>query len=129
MQLVTMVMHAAFVRQIIVVEDQLPLSSCLQSPGKLVRQLVQDGEHVTEGQAFAEIEVMKMIQTIASPAAGVISFQVSKGVQAIFLKYNAKAPLKAAQGLAEPARALKRQSPQPHCIFSFLCTLVQMRCR
>lgn len=50
---------------------------CPQSPGKLVRQLVQDGEHVVEGQAFAEIEVMKMIQTMASPAAGVISFQVS----------------------------------------------------
>lgn len=51
-------------------------SAVLQSPGKLVRQLVQDGEHVVEGQAFAEIEVMKMIQTLASPAAGVISFQV-----------------------------------------------------
>lgn len=51
----------------------------LQSPGKLVRQLVQDGEHVVEGQAFAEIEVMKMIQTLASPAAGVISFQVNEG--------------------------------------------------
>lgn len=50
-----------------------------QSPGKLVRQLVQDGEHVVEGQAFAEIEVMKMIQTLASPAAGVISFQVNEG--------------------------------------------------
>lgn len=53
------------------------LLSALQSPGKLVRQLVQDGEHVVEGQAFAEIEVMKMIQTLASPAAGVISFSVS----------------------------------------------------
>jgi pyruvate/2-oxoglutarate dehydrogenase complex dihydrolipoamide acyltransferase (E2) component len=52
---------------------------CVQSPGKLVRQLVQDGEHVLEGQAFAEIEVMKMIQTLASPAAGVISFQVNEG--------------------------------------------------
>ena len=51
---------------------------CVQSPGKLVRQLVQDGEHVVEGQAFAEIEVMKMIQTLASPAAGVISFQVRR---------------------------------------------------
>jgi acetyl-CoA carboxylase/biotin carboxylase 1 len=50
-----------------------------QSPGKLVRQLVQDGEHVVEGQAFAEIEVMKMIQTLVSPAAGVISFQVNEG--------------------------------------------------
>lgn len=48
----------------------------LQSPGKLVRQLVQDGEHVVEGQPFAEIEVMKMIQTILSPASGIIHFQV-----------------------------------------------------
>lgn len=53
----------------------------VQSPGKLVRQLVQDGEHVVEGQAFAEIEVMKMIQTLASPAAGVISFQVCATVK------------------------------------------------
>lgn len=34
---------------------------------------------MVEGQAFAEIEVMKMIQTLASPAAGVISFQVNEG--------------------------------------------------
>jgi len=98
-----------------------------------VHQLVQDGKHVTEGQAFAEIEVMKMIQTIASPAAGVISFQVSKGVHAVFLQYNAKAPrvlsVKAAQRLAELARASKRQSAQPYCIFSCKYTLLQMRCR
>lgn len=56
--------------------DMMRCPAALQSPGKLVRQLVQDGEHVLEGQAFAEIEVMKMIQTLASPAAGVISFQV-----------------------------------------------------
>ena len=31
------------------------------SPGKLVRYLVESGEHVDAGQAFAEIEVMKCV--------------------------------------------------------------------
>eukprot|EP00878_Enallax_costatus_P034161 GHUV01037820.1.p1 GENE.GHUV01037820.1~~GHUV01037820.1.p1 ORF type:complete len:140 (-),score=31.38 GHUV01037820.1:291-710(-) len=46
------------------------------SPGKLVRQLVQNGEHVDQGQAFAELEVMKMMMPLVCPAAGVIHFQV-----------------------------------------------------
>lgn len=48
------------------------------SPGKLVRQLVANGEHVEQGQAFAELEVMKMMMPLLSPAAGVINFQVRR---------------------------------------------------
>lgn len=47
------------------------------SPGKLVRQLVQSGDHVDQGQAFAELEVMKMMMPLVCPAAGIIHFQVS----------------------------------------------------
>ena len=46
------------------------------SPGKLVRQLVKTGERIEAGQAFAELEVMKMMMPLICPAAGVIHFQV-----------------------------------------------------
>ena len=41
--------------------------------GRLVRYLVEDGEHVDQEQPFAELEVMKMYLTMQSPEAGVIS--------------------------------------------------------
>ena len=34
------------------------------STGKLMKFLVNDGEHVNAGDAFAEIEVMKMVTTL-----------------------------------------------------------------
>lgn len=40
------------------------------SPGKVVRYLIEDGEHVNEGQAFIEVEVMKMVLTINATASG-----------------------------------------------------------
>jgi len=108
MQFVIMVVHAELLLGLLlsIIVVALSLSCCLQSPGKLVRQLVQDGEHVTEGQSFAEIEVMKMIQTIASPAAGVISFQVSKGVQAFFWRGVQR------QGTLEISTAIGRAGPR-----------------
>ena len=47
--------------------------------GKLVRHLVKDGTHVNPGQAFAEIEVMKMYMPVLSPEAGTIFFEKSEG--------------------------------------------------
>ncbi len=47
--------------------------------GKLVRCLVKNGEHVEKGAAYAEVEVMKMMMPLLSPAAGVITFQASEG--------------------------------------------------
>ena len=41
--------------------------------GKLVRFLVADGEHVGAGQAFCEMEVMKMYMQLTTSNAGVIS--------------------------------------------------------
>ncbi|XP_011499057.1 PREDICTED: acetyl-CoA carboxylase isoform X2 [Ceratosolen solmsi marchali] len=46
--------------------------SLLRSPsaGKFILYLVEDGEHVEAGQPYAEIEVMKMVMTIAASEAG-----------------------------------------------------------
>lgn len=43
------------------------------SPGKLVRYLVESGDHVNGGDAIAEIEVMKMFMSIFSADSGVIT--------------------------------------------------------
>lgn len=46
----------------------------LRSPstGKLLQFLVDDGAHVFAGQAYAEIEVMKMVMTLTTQESGVI---------------------------------------------------------
>lgn len=50
--------------------------SLLRSPsaGKLINLLVEDGAHVCKGQAYAEIEVMKMVMTLTSQEAGTVTF-------------------------------------------------------
>lgn len=40
------------------------------SPGKLVKFLVENGEHVKKGQAFAEVEVMKMYMPLLAQEDG-----------------------------------------------------------
>ncbi|XP_053202232.1 acetyl-CoA carboxylase-like isoform X2 [Panonychus citri] len=42
------------------------------SPGKLQQFLVEDGSHVSSGQPYAEIEVMKMIMTLTTQESGII---------------------------------------------------------
>ncbi|XP_046476133.1 acetyl-CoA carboxylase isoform X3 [Neodiprion pinetum] len=46
--------------------------SLLRSPsaGKLISFLVEDGGHIDRGQAYAEIEVMKMVMTVTAGEAG-----------------------------------------------------------
>uniref|UniRef100_A0AAR5PDP7 Acetyl-CoA carboxylase n=1 Tax=Dendroctonus ponderosae TaxID=77166 RepID=A0AAR5PDP7_DENPD len=48
----------------------------LRSPsaGKLISFLIEDGGHVGKGQAYAEIEVMKMVMTLTSGEAGIITY-------------------------------------------------------
>ncbi|KAL9876922.1 acetyl-CoA carboxylase isoform 1-T1 [Glossina fuscipes fuscipes] len=50
--------------------------SLLRSPsaGKIINLLVEDGAHVNKGQAYAEIEVMKMVMTLTSQECGTVSF-------------------------------------------------------
>jgi len=47
--------------------------------GKLVRKLVDDGAHIEANQLYAEVEVMKMVMPLLSPAAGRISFHMVEG--------------------------------------------------
>lgn len=42
------------------------------SPGKLVRYLVESGEHLSAGQAYAEVEVMKMCMPLITQESGVV---------------------------------------------------------
>ncbi|KAF9581259.1 acetyl-coenzyme-A carboxylase, partial [Lunasporangiospora selenospora] len=44
------------------------------SPGKLVRFLVESGDHVTASQAYAEIEVMKMYMPLIASEDGIVQF-------------------------------------------------------
>ncbi|XP_071044333.1 acetyl-CoA carboxylase isoform X1 [Parasteatoda tepidariorum] len=48
----------------------------LRSPstGKLIQFLIEDGSHVYPGQAYAEIEVMKMVMTLTVNESGCIHF-------------------------------------------------------
>ncbi|KND02645.1 uncharacterized protein SPPG_01732 [Spizellomyces punctatus DAOM BR117] len=49
------------------------------SPGKLVRYLVEDGDHINAGDAFAEIEVMKMYMPLLASESGLIRFTMPAG--------------------------------------------------
>ena len=51
---------------------------CLTVSGKLLQFLVADGTHVDAGQAYAEIEIMKMVQTLRVPAAGTIQLSTKR---------------------------------------------------
>lgn len=42
------------------------------SPGKLVKYLIESGEHVAAGQAYAEVEVMKMCMPLIAQENGVL---------------------------------------------------------
>ncbi|KAG9291426.1 hypothetical protein G9A89_021845 [Geosiphon pyriformis] len=44
------------------------------SPGKLVRFLVESGDHVNQGQGYAEIEVMKMYMPLIASQDGIVQF-------------------------------------------------------
>ncbi|KAH9975794.1 acetyl CoA carboxylase [Lactifluus volemus] len=50
------------------------------SPGKLVRFLVDSGDHVNAGDAFAEIEVMKMYMPLVASEDGIVNFVKQPGV-------------------------------------------------
>jgi acetyl-CoA carboxylase/biotin carboxylase 1 len=49
------------------------------SPGKLVKYTVENGEHVKAGQAFAEVEVMKMYMPLIAQEDGVVQFLKQPG--------------------------------------------------
>nr|XP_018903562.1 PREDICTED: acetyl-CoA carboxylase isoform X3 [Bemisia tabaci] len=55
--------------------------SLLRSPsaGKLLSFLIEDGGHVSKGQAYAEIEVMKMVMTLTASENGNVTFAKRPG--------------------------------------------------
>ncbi|KDQ51054.1 hypothetical protein JAAARDRAFT_140847 [Jaapia argillacea MUCL 33604] len=50
------------------------------SPGKLVRFLVDSGDHINAGEPYAEIEVMKMYMPLVASEDGVVQFVKQPGV-------------------------------------------------
>merc|ERR1739848_546520 len=44
------------------------------STGKLIKFLVDDGEHVNVGDPYCEIEVMKMVTTLHANESGIVQF-------------------------------------------------------
>ncbi|XP_056647760.1 acetyl-CoA carboxylase isoform X2 [Diorhabda sublineata] len=48
----------------------------LRSPsaGKLIGYVIEDGGHVNKGQAYAEIEVMKMVMTLTAAESGLVTY-------------------------------------------------------
>ncbi|OLY77749.1 Acetyl-CoA carboxylase [Smittium mucronatum] len=59
---------------VLLLEDADPTILRSQSPGKLIRYCVESGSRVKEGEAYAEIEVMKMIMPILSSEQGIVHF-------------------------------------------------------
>jgi len=55
--------------------------TCLRTDvaGKLVKKLVEDGAHLKKGDAYCEIEVMKMFMPLKVTEAGIISWQNNEG--------------------------------------------------
>lgn len=59
--------------------DYDPSSLRTDVAGKLVKKLVADGAHLKKGEAFAEIEVMKMFMPLKVDEAGTISWTSNEG--------------------------------------------------
>lgn len=54
-------------------KDHDPSQLRTPSPGKLIRYMVKDGDHVNSGDVYAEVEVMKMYMPIITKAAGIFT--------------------------------------------------------
>ncbi|GAA5920490.1 hypothetical protein JCM1841_003513 [Sporobolomyces salmonicolor] len=61
-------------RTVLVAQENDPTQLRSPSPGKLVRYFIESGEHVSKGQAYAEIEVMKMIMPLVAAEDGIAQF-------------------------------------------------------
>uniref|UniRef100_A0A7S1BIY5 Acetyl-CoA carboxylase n=1 Tax=Corethron hystrix TaxID=216773 RepID=A0A7S1BIY5_9STRA len=59
--------------------DYDPTSLRTDVAGKLVKKLVEDGVHVTKGQPYAEIEVMKMFMPLKVEENGVLTWRENEG--------------------------------------------------
>lgn len=60
-------------------DEQDPTQLRSPSPGKLVRYLIDSGDHLDSGDAYAEIEVMKMIMPVTASESGIAQFMKQPG--------------------------------------------------
>jgi acetyl-CoA carboxylase/biotin carboxylase 1 len=60
-------------------DEQDPTQLRSPSPGKLVRYMIESGDHVDAGEAYAEIEVMKMILPVTASESGIAQFMKQPG--------------------------------------------------
>ncbi|KAK4687240.1 acetyl-CoA carboxylase / biotin carboxylase 1, partial [Tremellales sp. Uapishka_1] len=63
----------------IIEDEQDPTQLRSPSPGKLVRYLIDSGDHIDAGDAYAEIEVMKMIMPVTCSESGIAQFMKQPG--------------------------------------------------
>ncbi|GAA5824966.1 hypothetical protein JCM11251_006044 [Rhodosporidiobolus azoricus] len=61
-------------RTVLVEQENDPTQLRSPSPGKLVRYFIESGEHISKGEAYAEIEVMKMIMPLIAAEDGIAQF-------------------------------------------------------
>ncbi|GAA5834604.1 hypothetical protein JCM3766R1_003613 [Sporobolomyces carnicolor] len=61
-------------RTVLIAQENDPTQLRSPSPGKLVRYFIESGEHISKGQAYAEIEVMKMIMPLVAAEDGIAQF-------------------------------------------------------
>ena len=59
--------------------DYDPSSLRTDVAGKLVKRLVAEGAHLEKGEAYSEIEVMKMFMPLKAAEAGTISWKLNEG--------------------------------------------------
>jgi len=60
-------------------KDNDPTVMRAVSAGKLLSYLVADGGHVNEGEAYAEVEVMKMVMSVFAKASGALTQTMTGG--------------------------------------------------
>ncbi|KAI9293200.1 acetyl-CoA carboxylase [Neoconidiobolus thromboides FSU 785] len=60
-------------------EENDPTQLRSPSPGKLIQFLVESGDHINAGQAYAEIEVMKMYMPLVATENGTVLFTKQPG--------------------------------------------------
>ncbi|BGO92724.1 hypothetical protein NBRC10512_003896 [Rhodotorula toruloides] len=61
-------------RTVLIAQENDPTQLRSPSPGKLVRYFIESGEHISKGEAYAEIEVMKMIMPLIAAEDGIAQF-------------------------------------------------------
>ncbi|GFR43976.1 hypothetical protein Agub_g5120, partial [Astrephomene gubernaculifera] len=64
---------------VLLAAEKDPSRLTASSPGKLVRRLLPGGARVERDQPYAEMEVMKMVMPLLSPASGTLRWVVPEG--------------------------------------------------